>query len=251
MKHIVIFTMLIASAARADVDGDDIDDHPLASDLRAAFGRAMSACRSTECSFELQAVQCTRRGAVTTCRSGKHRASGVNAERLANHLREIANYAVRKNDPHATAPMVEIARIACRSYKIESQDRLRGHCWIERRPGDAELDGVLTSLKTNDGNPRLEVCKLGQFCWTGTVHVTCKSDKCTLTCPAGSEEAQWLDACHLDRGQVVTVADAAFAKQVHARTGSSTGTISCFSSGGSIDGGVTSMVACDVQLDNH
>jgi hypothetical protein len=63
--------------------------------------------------------------------------------------------------------------------------------------------------------------------------------------------AQWLDACHLDPHQVVRLADAAFARQVHARTGSSMATIRCFSSGGSIEGGVTSMVACDAQRDNH
>jgi hypothetical protein len=246
VRRIAIFTLLLAGAARADVDGDDIDDHPLASDLRAAFGRDLSSCRGNECNFELSAVECTTRDTATTCRAGKRKASGTNAERLADHLREIANDA----GPQTKPATVTIARIACSSYKIESQDRLRGHCWVERGPGDAAFDGVLTGLKTSDGLPLLEMCKLGGFCWTGTVHVTCKSDKCTLTCPAGSEGAEWLDACHLDPDHVVTVSDAAFAKQVHARTGAG-GTISCFTSGGRIDGGVTSMVACDARPDHR
>jgi hypothetical protein len=244
VKRIAVLAILAASAARADGDGDDVDDHPLASDLRAAFGRDVSSCRGNECNLELSAIECTTRGTATICRAGQHKASGANAERLAVHLRQIANDEHRDGDPQKRPATVTIARIACRSYKLESQDKLRGHCSVERSPGDAELDGVLAGLRTNAGDPLLEMCKLGEFCWTGAVHVTCKSDKCTLTCPAGSEGAQWLDACHLAPDQVVTVTDPAFAKQVHARTGSATGTISCFSSGGSIDGGVTSLVAC-------
>jgi len=250
VKRIAIFTLLVAGAARADVDGDEIDDHPLASDLRAAFGRGLSSCHGDKCELELTAVECTTRGTATTCVAGKRKASGVNAARLADHLREMASYEDGAS-PQTKASTVRIARIQCRSYKLESQARLRGHCSVERRPGDADFDGILTGLKTGDGNPLLETCKLGQFCWTGAVHVTCKSDECALTCPAGSEGAQWLDACHLAPDQVVPVTDAAFAKQVHARTGAATGRISCFSSGGTIDGGVTSMVACDVQPDKR
>jgi hypothetical protein len=62
VHRIAILAVLIAGAARADVNGDDVDDHPLASDLRAAFGRGLSSCRGGECSFDLSAVECTTRG---------------------------------------------------------------------------------------------------------------------------------------------------------------------------------------------
>jgi hypothetical protein len=224
-RIVIAALLLIGTTARADVDGDDVDDHPLASDLRAAFGRGVSACRGNACTLDLANVACTTRGTATTCRAGQRTATGTKAAQLAAHLREIADADT-------------IARIRCSSYKLETQDRLRGKCWVERGRGDSELEGVL--------RPFLEICKLGQFCWTGEAHVTCKSNKCTLECPAVAGSGTW-DACRLDAGQVVSVTDAKLARQVRARTGKTTATMSCFTSGGTIDGGVTSLVACTVR----
>jgi hypothetical protein len=91
MHRIAILAVLVAGPARADVNGDGVDDHPLASDLRAAFGRGLSSCRGGECSFDLSAVECTTRGTATTCRAGTRTTSGASAERLAAHLREMAS----------------------------------------------------------------------------------------------------------------------------------------------------------------
>jgi hypothetical protein len=247
VTRIAAVLVLIVGAARAD----EIDDHPLAGDLRAAFGRDVSSCRDHECNLDVSAVECTTRGTATSCRAGRRTASGATAERLADHLRGMTDFEARGSDTQPKAPVVAIARIACRSSKLASQDTLHGHCSVERRSGDAALDGVLSGLKTREGYPVLDVCKLGQFCWTGTVHATCNSDGCTLACPAGSEEAQWLDGCHLGKDQTVEVSDAAFARQLTARAGAAKGTISCFSTGGALDGGLTSMVACNVRPDSR
>jgi hypothetical protein len=51
--------------------------------------------------------------------------------------------------------------------KIESQPARHGHCFVEHKPGDGEIEGALANLKTDDNYPLLDMCKLGQFCWTG------------------------------------------------------------------------------------
>jgi hypothetical protein len=229
VNRLAVLIVLLAGSARAD-DGDDVDDHPLAADLRAAFGRDLSVCRGTpghrECELVVAPVSCTTRDGATTCRAGKRKASGAAAERLSDHLRTMAENRTAVPDPKPAT--VTIASIVCSSYPLEGEPKLRGHCGVERTDGDAVFDRVLTDLKNDDGTPLLEMCKLGQFCWTGTVQATCKSNRCKLTCPPASDDSQWLDGCHLPGA--VTTTSAAFARNVHARAHAATAQISCFTS---------------------
>jgi hypothetical protein len=260
MRRIAVLAVLLAAGvahADGDDDNDDIDDHPLAIDLRSAFGHEISQCRGDKCALELTSVTCTTMAARTTCRAlapvhslsvpyglGPHKATGPAAKRLAAHLREVFND--REINPPAS-PTVTIARIGCTSFPNGSHDGARGHCSVERQRGDAALHDALAHLSTSEGMPLLEQCKLTAFCWTGVVRASCDGATCTLSCPAGSEDAEWTDKCHVPSDPTIRITDAGFAASVRARTGRSTATIGCYTSGGTIDGGVTSMVACDVK----
>ncbi|HEY4244772.1 MAG TPA: hypothetical protein VGM88_33385 [Kofleriaceae bacterium] len=240
-RLVVAILVLLAGTVRARAD-DDVDDHPLAQDLRAAFGRDISRCHGDKCELELHRVTCTSRGAATTCRAaGTRTARGPHAVQLAAHLREIGG-------TPATATRVALARISCVSTAVPTQPVRHGRCAVERTDGDGALDSDLDRLLTDDGSgPLVELCKLGEFCWTGTFHVACKRDACTFTCPPSTIGKDWLDACHLPDAAPVTQTNAPLAADLRARTGRSAATLSCSSSGGSIDGGLTSLVTCDAR----
>jgi hypothetical protein len=229
--------LCVAAVARADhgfgdEQLDDVDDEPLAQELRAAFGARISTCTPDgACALSLTELSC--KGSVCRARDAAHGgkrlvARGAAAKTVREHLLDLGS-------SHFAAGQTAAWEVQCHAEKGSNEKIRHGHCGVTLGDGDGELIGGVSGFGSN---------KLGGVWWTGDVIVTCGDGICHAQCAHGRLFLQYQD-CEGDPRDFPRTR--AFAEALARRGGASAALISC---GGwrdqGWDGGLVDVAGCKV-----
>jgi hypothetical protein len=204
------------------------DDHTLAQALRAGFGPGIWRCAPGGCSIALAEVACASKRGILRCDAVDHTSGDRKLQATGTAAAGVSAALTSDLD------RAEVATIDC-----EGHPHLPGtasvHCRIVGSVGDGLIDSAVAHF---------EVSSLGQRSRTPVpVEIRCTDSACVLATPDLRETVSGPDAAALSR---------ALAKRRGQRCATSgtcrvTALVSCESSGGFADGGLTSVVACSVR----
>jgi hypothetical protein len=217
----------------------DIDDNPLAQDLRGAFGANVSRCDANSCTSQVRALWCeTARDACHAIdrRSGRTlESTGKAAHRLALHLRGLGSASFDRD-------RVAAWDIACSASRFDagqgSAFPMHGHCVVQLKDGDAALAEALSTVGAS---------KLGGNWWTGREHVTCTGPRCHVACEAPRPDDDVWERCG-EGGEPLLDLSGGAAVEVLRRRGGSSMTVQCRRWRSELwDGGLVDVVGCGVD----